>query len=93
MALTILLESCGRETFGWPQLYETDLDFPTNYQILVANAVVNTFHLQEGLLCRLGHIYIPSREKENMIWESHYSHMGGHFGVENKVAMLQKHFY
>ena len=28
-----------------------------------------------------------------MIWESHYSQVVGHFGVEKTMAMLQKHFY
>jgi hypothetical protein len=28
-----------------------------------------------------------------MIWESHYNWVEGHFGIENTVAMLQKHFY
>jgi hypothetical protein len=28
-----------------------------------------------------------------MIWESHYSRVAGHFGIEKTVAMLQKHFY
>jgi hypothetical protein len=45
MALTIVLESCGHETFGWPQLYETDPDFTTTYQMLGAKEVVDNFHL------------------------------------------------
>jgi hypothetical protein len=28
-----------------------------------------------------------------MIWEAHYSRVAGHFGVEKKVAVLQKYFY
>jgi hypothetical protein len=60
--LTMVLDSCGHETFGWPQLYETDLDFATTYQMLGANIVVNNFYLQDGLLCHLGHICVPSSE-------------------------------
>jgi hypothetical protein len=63
MTLTMVLDSCGHETSGWPQLYETDLDFATTYQMLGANAVVDNFHLQDGLLCRLGHICVPSSER------------------------------
>jgi hypothetical protein len=37
--LTTMLESCSHETYGWPQLYETDPDFATTYQMLGANAV------------------------------------------------------
>jgi hypothetical protein len=61
--------------------------------MLGANAVVDNFHLQDGLLCRLGHIYVPSSERAKMIWESHYSRVAGHFGVKKTVVMLQKHFY
>jgi hypothetical protein len=61
-ALTTVLDSCGHETSGWPQLYETDPDFATTYQMLGANAVVDNFHLQDGLLCHLGHICVPSSE-------------------------------
>jgi hypothetical protein len=87
-ALTTVLESYGHETYGWPQLYETDPDFTTIYQILGANAVVNNFHLQDGLLCCLGHIYVPSSERGKLIWEAHYSRVAGHFGIENIVTML-----
>jgi hypothetical protein len=88
-----VLDSCGHETFGWPQLYETDPDFATTYQMLGANIVVDNFYLQDGLLCRLGHICVPSSERGKLIWEAHYSRVAGHFGVGKTVAMLQKHFY
>ena len=58
--LTTVLDSCGHETSGWPQLYETDPDFATTYQMLGANVVVDNFHLRDGLLCHLGHIYVLS---------------------------------
>jgi hypothetical protein len=91
--LTTVLESCGHEIFGWPQLYQTDPDFATTYQMLGANAVVINFDLQDGLLCRLGHSCVPSSERANLIWESHYSRVEGHFVVEKIVVMMQKHFY
>jgi hypothetical protein len=61
--------------------------------MLGANAVVDNFHLQDGLLCRLGHIYVPSSERVKLIWEAHYSRVPGHLGVKKIVVMLQKHFY
>ena len=88
MELTTVLDSCIHETFGWPQLYEIDPDFATTYQMLGAKAMVDNFHLQDGFLCHLGHICVPSSERENMIWESHYSWVVGHFNVEKIVAML-----
>jgi hypothetical protein len=84
----MVLESCFHETSGWPQLYETDPDFTTTYQMLDANVVVNNFHLQDGLLCRLSHIYVLSSKRAKLIWEAHYSRVAGHFGIENTMAML-----
>ena len=89
----MVLDSCSHETSGWPQLYETDVDFATTYQMLGANIVVNNFYLQDEFLYRLGHICVPSSEKEKLIWESHYSQVVGHFDVENTMVMLQQHFY
>jgi hypothetical protein len=62
MELTMILDSCSHETFVCPQLYAIDPDFATTYQMLGANVVVDNFHLHDGLLCRLGHICIPSSE-------------------------------
>ena len=93
MTLTTVLKSCGHEASGWTQLYEIDLDFATTYQMLGANVVIDNFHLRDGLLCHIGHIYVPSSERAKLIWETHYIRVAGHFGVEKTVAMLQKHFY
>jgi hypothetical protein len=62
VALTMVLDSCANETYGWPQLYETDPDLATTYQMMGENAVVDNLHLQDGLLCCLGHIRVPSSE-------------------------------
>jgi hypothetical protein len=89
----MMLDSCGHKTSGWPHLYEKDLDFATTYQMLGANTIITNFHLQNGLLCHLGHLCIPSSKRAKLIWEAHYSRMARHFGVEKIVAMLQQHFY
>jgi hypothetical protein len=83
-ALTTVLDSCGHATSGWHQLYETDLDFATTYKMLGANAVVDNFHLWDGLLCCLGHISVPSSERVKLIWEAHYSRVVGHFGASKR---------
>jgi hypothetical protein len=67
MVLTMVLDTCGHETSRWPQLYEIDPDFATTYQMVGENVVVNNFHIQDGLLCRLGHICVPSRERAKLI--------------------------
>jgi hypothetical protein len=54
---------------------------------------VTNFHIQDGLLCHLGHVYVPASESGNLIWEAHYSWMTGHFGIEKNVVVLQKKFY
>jgi hypothetical protein len=51
------------------------------------------FHIQDRLLCHLGHLFVPTRDREKMILEAHYSRMAGHFWVEKIVVILQKHFY
>jgi hypothetical protein len=88
-----VLNSCGHETFEWTQLYEGDLNFATTYQMLGANTFVTDFHLQDGLLCHLGHLYILASERAKLIWEAHYSQVTGHFSIEKIVAVLQQHFF
>jgi hypothetical protein len=61
--------------------------------MLGENLVVANFHLQDGILCCLGHLCVPSSESAKLIWEAHYNHVEGHFGIENTVAVLQKDFY
>jgi hypothetical protein len=91
--LTIVLNSYGHETCGWPQLYNNDSDFATSYQTLRAGKIVPDFHLQDGLLCHLIHLCVPSSERTKLIWEVHYSWETIHFGVEKIVVVLQNHFY
>jgi hypothetical protein len=78
--LTMMLDSCGHKTSRWPHLYEKDLDFATTYQMLGANTIITNFHLQNRLLCHLGHLCVPSSKQAKLIWEAHYSHMARHFG-------------
>jgi hypothetical protein len=54
---------------------------------------VTDFHIQDGLLCHLGHLYVPTSERAMLIWEAHYNRMAWHFGVEKTMVVLQKHFY
>jgi hypothetical protein len=79
--LSMVLDTCGHETFGWPQLYEIDPNFTRTYQMLGENEIVDNFHIQDGLLCRLVHICVPSSERVKMIWESDYSQVAGHFNI------------
>ena len=91
--LTTVFNYCGHETSGWFQLYTNDPKFSTTYQAMSTCTLDANFHLQDGLLCHLDHLYVPSRECANLILESHYSQVAGHFGVYKMVVMLQKYFY
>jgi len=92
-ALTTVLESYGHETAGWSQLYENDLEFPPTYWALYVGTPVVEFHLQDGVLSHLGHIYVPSSERAKLIWEAHHSRVAGNFGTKKTIAVLQKYFY
>jgi hypothetical protein len=92
-ALTKMLHSCGHEASGWPQLYQYDPNFATTYQFLGTGENVTNFKIQDGLLCHLVHLCVPTRERAKIIWEAHYSRMGGHFCMEKTMVVLHKHFY
>jgi hypothetical protein len=91
--LTTVLHSCGHEASEWTQLCQQHPEFATTYQLLGIGTSVTNFHIQDRLLCHLGHLYVPTSEHAKLIWEAHYSWMAGHFGVEKIVVVLQKHFY
>jgi hypothetical protein len=50
--------------------------------MLGENSIVANFHLEDGLLWRVGHLYVLSSEREKIIWESHYSQVVGHFSIK-----------
>ena len=93
MALTTVLNSCGHQTSNWPLLYKSDPEFSHTYHTLLEGQKVPIFHLQDALLCHLGHLCVPSSEHAKMIWEVYYSWATGHFVVEKMVAVLKKYFY
>jgi hypothetical protein len=59
--------------YEWPQLYNTNSNFVATYQTLNTGKTFLDFHLQDGVLFHFIHVCVPSSERENMIWESHYS--------------------
>jgi hypothetical protein len=61
--------------------------------MLGANSMVTNFHLQDGLLCHIGYLCVPSSDHAKLIQEAHYNQVAGQFGVENTMVVLQKHFY
>jgi hypothetical protein len=91
--LTTMIHSYGNEASEWPQHYQQDTDFTTTYQLLGTGANATNFHIQDKLLCHMGHLFVPAREHANPIWKAHYSWMAGHFGMDKIMVILQKHFY
>lgn len=89
----MVLDSYGHETLGWSQLYATNPNFATTYQLLGASILVFDFHLHDGFLCHFGHLYVPSSECMKIIQESNYSLVAGHLSVEKTVLVLKKYFY
>jgi hypothetical protein len=92
-ALTTFLHSCGHEASAWPQLYQQDLDFTTTYHLFGTGTIVVDFHIQDIILCHLGHICVPTSEHVMMILEAYYIWVARNFGIEKTVSILQKHFY
>ena len=92
-ALTMVLNSCGHEASRWPQIYDNDPEFDPIYKFFCACTPMAYFHLQEGLLCHLVHLCVPSSKCAKMIWEAYYIRVAGHFGIEKTVVFLQKYFY
>jgi hypothetical protein len=69
VALTIIPNAYAHETSRWPQLYYNDHKFVVTCQTLGRCKNVPYFHLQDKVLCYVGHICVPSRKYENIIWE------------------------
>jgi hypothetical protein len=61
-SLTTVLHSYGHEASKWPQLYQQDSYFAITYQLLGIGETVIDFHIQDKILCHLGHLYTPTRE-------------------------------
>jgi hypothetical protein len=67
LALTTVLNSCGNETSDWALLYKSDPEFDHKYNTLLEGKKVPNFHLQDALLCQLGHLCVNSRKRAKMI--------------------------
>ena len=82
MVITTVLNSCGHETFDWPLLYKSDPEFSHTYQTLLEGNQVPKFHLQDVLLCHMGHLCVPLSECAKMILEAYYSWVIENFWVK-----------
>ena len=74
-------------------MYNNDPNFVVTYQQLHVGNLVSKFHLQDEILCHLGHLYAPLEESEKLFWKAHYTQVAGNLGVENIVVILQNQIY
>jgi hypothetical protein len=93
VSLTTILHSYGHEASEWTQIYHRDPNFATTYHLLDTCMNVTNFHFQDGLLCHLGHLCVPTSECAKLILEAYYSQIARHFGMDKIVLILLKHFY
>jgi hypothetical protein len=62
---------------------------PPHISSWVTGTTVPDFQIQDGHLCHLGHLYFPTSEHANIIWEAHYSQVAGHFVIDKAVVIRQ----
>jgi hypothetical protein len=72
--------------------YEGDEDFKEVYKKLKERIVVvmegNEYHIQDGLLYKLGKLCIPWDRRVQLMREAHTSRVVGHFGVTKTMVNL-----
>jgi hypothetical protein len=75
--------------------YALDVDFKEVYATLCHSNQVEEldYHVNDKLLYNLGKLCIPQGERVNIIRESHYFLIAGHFGVGKTMDNLQRYFY
>jgi hypothetical protein len=83
-----MLNYCGYNTFLGGGLYDNDLEFTASYQAVDICKQVSRFHLEDGLLLHLGHLYVLLDECEKIIWEACYNLMVRHFDM-HKIMEIQ----
>jgi hypothetical protein len=79
------------------EYYEGDEDFRKVYKQLKERIVVfmegNEYHIQDGLLYKLGKLCIPRDKRVQLMREAHTSRVVGNFGMTKTVVNLQRYVY
>lgn len=92
--MTMTVEVIGfdqlkRETMG-------DKDFGQIYEEINAGQQANhpKFCVQDGYLFHGVRLCLPATSlQEHVIWELHFGGLGGHFGRDKTIAMVEDRFY
>ena len=97
-----LIQVLDSSCFGFPEwktLYAIDSDYADIVSRLTDPLVakedsLGEFYLKDGLLYRLGLLYVPSGSyRPQLIREAHHSKVVGHFGMKKTISRLQQYFY
>ena len=91
------LASLRVEVFGFEdlkELYENDEDFDETWKACQLGRAKQSFHLQDGFLFRGFQLCVPRTSmREKLLRELHSSGLGGHFGRDKTLQLLEARFY
>ncbi|RVW70926.1 Retrovirus-related Pol polyprotein from transposon 297 [Vitis vinifera] len=96
---TLLLVNMSTTTIGFEELkhcYDNDADFGDVYSSLLSGskATCIDFQILEGYLFYKNRLCLPRTSlRDHVIWELHGGGMGGHFGRDKTIALVEDHFF
>ena len=86
-------------TIGFEELrncYANDIDFGDIYSSLTTNSRETSidFQILEGYLFYKNHLCLPRTSlRDHVIWDLHGGGMGGHFGRDKTIALVEDRFF
>ena len=96
---TLLLVNLSTTTIGFEELkhcYDNDANFGDVYSSLLSGskATCIDFQILEGYLFYKNRLYLPRTSlHDHVIWELHGGGMGGHFGRDKTIALVEDCFF
>ncbi|RVW54072.1 Transposon Ty3-I Gag-Pol polyprotein [Vitis vinifera] len=96
---TLLLVNMSTTTIGFEELkhcYDNDADFGDVYSSLLSGSKVTCidFQILEGYLFYKNRLCLPRTSlRDHVIWELHGGGMGGHFGRDKTIALVEDRFF
>ncbi|RVX07636.1 Transposon Ty3-I Gag-Pol polyprotein [Vitis vinifera] len=96
---TLLLVNMSTTTIGFEELkhcYDNDADFGDVYSSLLSGskATCIDFQILEGYLFYKNRLCLPRTSlRDHVIWELHGGGMGGHFGRDKTIALVEDRFF
>ncbi|RVW15567.1 Transposon Ty3-I Gag-Pol polyprotein [Vitis vinifera] len=96
---TLFLVNMSTTTIGFEELkhcYDNDADFGDVYSSLLSGskATCIDFQILEGYLFYKNRLCLPRTSlRDHVIWELHGGGMGGHFGRDNTIALVEDRFF